>query len=113
MAAMLAEGDQECVGFSLRLQRMTSTPPATLDTELVNALVQLTSQAGRLPLADMLTEVQFIAERHLIAQALRHAGGRHDAAARALGLTVDGLELRMRRHHLPADEGRVDKPLLN
>lgn len=113
MAAMLAEGDQECVGFSLRLQRTTSTPPATLDAELVNALVQLTSQVGRLPLADMLTEVQFIAERHLIAQALRHAGGRHDAAARSLGLTIDGLELRMRRHHLPADEGRVDKPLLN
>ena len=112
-AAMLAEGDQECVGFSLRLQPKLSPPTSELGTELVSALVQLTSQVGRLPLSDMLTEVQFIAERHLIMLALRQAGGRHGEAAASLGLGVDGLELRMRRHHLPSDEGRVDKPTLN
>lgn len=112
-AAMLAEGDQECVGFSLRLLRQGSPLIATLDASLVSALAQLTQQVGRLPLADMLSEVQFIAERHLVSRALEVADGHVERAARALGLTVDGLELRMRRHRLSPASHSPDKPLLN
>ncbi len=112
-AAMLAEGDQECVGFSLRPLRHGAPAVTTLDASLVSALAQLTQQVGRLPLADMLSEVQFIAEGHLVSRALQVAGGQVDRAARALGLTVDGLELRMRRHRLSPAGHQADKPLLN
>ena len=99
-----------------RMRATSGSSMAEMAAEMLaapTALAQLTQQVGRLPLTDMLSEVQFIAERHLVSRALEVADGHVERAARALGLTVDGLELRMRRHRLSAAGHASDKPLLN
>lgn len=94
-AALMTEGEQACLGFVLRQVRHASQQTAGDDV-----LAGLLDQVGRVPLADLLVEVAQRAERQLIANALLRTAGRRDAAADALGMSVEALELRMQRHGL-------------
>lgn len=111
-AALMAEGEQVCLGFVLRPDHRL---PAHLEGD--DVLAGLLDQVGRVPLADLLVEVAHRAERQLIANALLRVGGQRDVAAEALGMTPEALELRMQRHGLtglgyPASFGGVP-PLVN
>lgn len=94
-AALMAEGEQACLGFVLR-------PDHRLPDHLAgdDVLAGLLDQVGRVPLADLLVEVAHRAERQLIASALVRVGGQQDVAAEALGMTPEALALRMQRHGL-------------
>lgn len=93
-SALLAEGDQEHIGFTLRPAPAMTAPVGTA-AELAMDVTQLVGRLGQLSLEDLLTEASRMAELHFIQAALRSSGGRLDAASAALGMEVKGLLSRM------------------
>lgn len=93
-AALLAEGDQEHIGFSLRPAPPLAAPVGSA-AELALDVNQLVDRLGQLSLPELLTEAGRMAEVHFIQAALRTGGGQLDAAAGTLGLSVPALLQRM------------------
>lgn len=112
-AALLAEGDQECIGFILRRHAARAEPERPLQPVdgLAAAIETLAAQLGRVSLPELMQEATHLAEHHLIRNALERAGGQLQTAADWLGITPDSLALRLARHGLVADAGAP--PLLN
>ena len=110
-AALLAEGDQECIGFILRRHVPQQTLPLQPVDGLAVAIENLSAQLGRVSLPELMQEATHLAERHLIRNALERARGHADSAADWLGITPESLALRLVRHGLVADGGAP--PLLN
>ena len=92
---LMTEGEQALLGFILRPSHRLPAHQAGDDV-----LAGLFDQVGRVPLAELLVEVAHRAERQLIENALLRTGGQSLAAADALGMTPEALELRMQRHGL-------------
>ena len=99
-AALLAEGDQECIGLTLRRidGRLAALPPQI--GELAGALDRLAVQVGIVPLPELLQEATDLAERHLLEAALNRAQGNAMQAAQLLGISAESLWLRMHHHRL-------------
>jgi len=110
-AALLAEGDQECIGFTLRRHATRQDPPLQPVDGLAAAIENLAVQLGRVSLPELMQEATHLAERFLIRSALERARGHAPTAADWLGITPESLSLRLMRHGLVAD-GEVP-PLLN
>lgn len=111
-AALLAEGDQECMGLTLRRvdHRQTGLPPQV--RQLASAIDRLAAQVGLLPLADLMRETSELAERHLLEEAIaRHPGDLTEAAA-VLGIRLEDLWARMRHHQLDVGDA-PSRSLLN
>jgi len=109
--ALLAEGDQECIGFILRRQQARHERPLQPVDGLAAAIEKLAAQLGRVSLPELMQEATHLAEHHLIRTALERAGGQLGTAADWLGITPESLSLRLARHGLVADGGAP--PLLN
>ena len=90
-AALLTEGDQECIGFTLQPALHDAPDLATLPPALHEGIEFLTARVGDLPLASLLREATALAERHFVEQALRRAEGDVAAAAALLGVDRDRL----------------------
>ena len=99
-AALLAEGDQECIGLTLRRADQRAAAASTQFDGLAAALSRLTSQLGQASLPELMLQISAIAERHVIDAALEQAQQEHLKAAQILGITVEDLWLRM--HDLDA-----------
>lgn len=102
-AALLAEGDQEHIGFTLRLAAGTgaavgSTEELALD---VGRLAGLIGNMGQMTLEELLGEASRMAEVHFIQAALRAAAGRLDGAAEVLRVSTPQLVERMQQLGLP------------
>ena len=110
-AALLAEGDQECIGFILRRQSPRADLPLQPVDGLAMAIENLAAQLGRVSLPELMQEATHLAERHLIRSALERSRGHAATAAEWLGITPESLSLRLMRHGLVAD-GETP-PLLN
>lgn len=113
-AALLAEGDQECIGFILRrhAQRPERAERLLQPVDgLAVAIETLAAQLGRVSLPELVQEATHLAEHHLIRSALERANGHLPTAADWLGITPESLSLRLARHGLVADGGAP--PLLN
>ena len=104
-AALLAEGDQECIGFTIRALPHAAAAPASEAVELLGAAVErLAARLGEVALPELLREVAALVERHAIQTAARRSGD--DAAtASALGITGASLSRRRRRLAAAADKG--------
>jgi PAS domain-containing protein len=97
-AALLAEGDQECIGFTIRALPHAAAAPAS------DAVERLAARLGEVALPELLREVAALVERHAIQTAARRSGD--DAAtASALGITGASLSRRRRRLAGAADKG--------
>jgi len=97
-AVLLAEGDQECVGFTFRRLGQAVEAAVPVAGRLAQALgalgAELDEQLGHRPLQALVDHASLIIERHLIERALqRNAGDRMQAAAE-LGIAADELEAR-------------------
>ncbi len=115
-AAMLAEGDQERVGFTIRRLAPRSVSGLAAVDELAAAIERLGAQIGRVALPDLLREAGDLAEHHLLMGAIERAGGDRNDAAELLGVTPENLAHRLRRvAHLPGNRGGngSTSPLLN
>ena len=114
-AALLAEGDQECLGLTLRRvdQRLAALPPQV--GELAAAIDRLAAQVGLVPLAELIQETAELAERHLLEAALARTSGDRLQTAQLLGIGMDNLWLRMRHHGLDraGSNGEPRSSLLN
>lgn len=96
-AMLLPEGDQERIGFTLRPIPAPAAAPPGLSVELADALQRLARQIGQQALPQLMREVTSLAERHLIQSAVAQHGPGHGEIAAALGVSLESLELRMRR----------------
>ena len=96
-AALLAEGDQEHIGFALRLDDAAAAADVGSPLELTQDVGQLAGHLGRLTLDELLGEASRMAEAHFIHAALRRAGGRLDGAADVLRVPVPQLAARMQQ----------------
>jgi transcriptional regulator PpsR len=109
-AALLPEGEQECLGFTLR-------PSGALADAAGNApgreplLSSFVARIGQLTLDELLVDVRRHAERELLAAALERAGQVLPTAASLLGLTPYALMRRLRRHGLVARRGGAGEGL--
>ncbi len=114
-AALLAEGDQEAIGLTLRrvAHRLADLPPAI--NELAEAIDRLAAQVGLATLPDLLQEASDLAERHLIDAVLARTHDDRGQAAHLLGITPESLRQRIRHHGLGSNGPDGDEPpaLLN
>lgn len=96
-ATLLPDGDQECIGFTLRsaVSHTPDSPDAFAD--LARAIERLGTQVGQVQLTDLLIEASKIAERHIIKTAVAKTTGDIAAAATLLGIERDSLVLRLYR----------------
>ena len=96
-ATLLPEGDQERIGFTLRLA--DTRPPGMLGpvADLASAIAHLSEQVGQRPLPQLMRQAAALAERHLIQSALQSHGPALEPVALALGLEPANLQLRMQR----------------
>ena len=95
-STLLAEGDQERLGFALRTAEPAAAAPA--DSGALDAwpgLWALRAQVGLVPLTTLVREAADAAERQFIHTALRLAGGQVVAAARMLQMEPQALSARM------------------
>jgi transcriptional regulator PpsR len=99
-AALLAEGDQEHIGFTLRRAAATGAHVGS-SAELAQDMGQLAGNVGRMTLEELLGEASRMAEVHFIQAALRTAAGRMDAAAEILRVSTPQLAERMQQLGLP------------
>lgn len=95
-AALLADGDQECIGLTLRRSTRSATDDASPDP-LAVALQDLIKRVGDLPLPELMRQAAELAERHAIEAAMRRAASELRAAATLLGLDDHDLALRLHR----------------
>ena len=96
-AALLTEGDQECIGFTIH--RLSNEVPRQGDLgEVLRAGIErITQQFGAAPLPELLREATALAERHFMQAAMQRAGGDVGAAAGMLGVSRASF---VRRHRL-------------
>jgi transcriptional regulator PpsR len=88
-ATLINDGDQERIGFCLQVH---SANAGDSWTQSLQSLA-----ASRLPLAELLQQVQLLTEQHAISEALRSTGAQLSASASLLGLSVADLEQRLAR----------------
>jgi len=114
-AALLAEGDQEHIGITLRPQAGTPLAPGVASGRLLD-LSEMLSAIGETSLPELLAESALRVETQFIEVALQHANGSIDLAADLLRISPDSLVLRMRLLGLPDPGGARNAghhPLLN
>jgi transcriptional regulator PpsR len=105
-AVLMAEGDQECIGLTLRRTRSVFSLDAGLAVELCELADRLNAVSPDRALPAILEAVSQKVEAHLISSCLARLAGDRDAAALELGLTRADLEARIRRFVL--GEGSTD-----
>lgn len=90
-AALLTEGDQECIGFTIHhvAQTQDCLPDSSADLRL--AFEKLSGQIGRVPLPELLSLASAAMERHLVGLAMTQSGGDASAAAILLNGNQESL----------------------
>ncbi|MEO7937682.1 MAG: transcriptional regulator PpsR [Burkholderiaceae bacterium] len=92
-AALLTEGDQECIGFTIHLLAPLREPGRDSQDELRLAIEQLTDRIGTAPLPELLHAVAELAQRHFFRSAMEKVANDAGAAARLLGVEPAQLGL--------------------
>lgn len=106
-AVALPDGDQPCMGFSIRnvgrrLQAETRKP------DLPRSVEQLKELVGRVPLKDLVRDTTDVVEQLCIEAALELTGDNRASAAEILGLSRQSLYVKLRRFGLSDQEGESD-----
>ncbi len=92
-AALLTEGDQECIGFTIHVAPMLAVMPPQTNLNLQEAVEQLSLRIGSAPLPELLRLAGSLLERHFVQVALNRSGDDPVAAAGLLGVSPDRLDL--------------------
>ena len=92
-AALLTEGDQECIGFTIH-QEAQRPGRAEGETEtLALALEQVSARVGSAPLPELLRLAANLLERHFISMALERTEGDATKAAGLLGVSTHRIDM--------------------
>jgi transcriptional regulator PpsR len=99
-AVWVPEGDEPCIGFTIRDigRRLASGPQGARD--LTRAVEELTSLVGRVSLRDLVRDTADLVERHFIEAALELTNDNRTSAAEVLGVSRQSLYVKLRRHRL-------------
>lgn len=95
-AALLADGDQECIGLTLH-RNQPAGPAAGVPDKLTLAVQTLLERVGELSLNEVMRQAAELAERHAVEAAMHRAARDMVAAAALLGLDEQDLVQRLRR----------------
>jgi transcriptional regulator PpsR len=96
-AALLTDGEQEHIGITIR-HHAKSEEPATL-REVTRKLAELTDLLGHASIAELISSLTQLAERHFVQVALERTQGDEGAAAALLGIAHEDLAKRLRASH--------------
>lgn len=114
-AVAVPEGEQPCLGFTLRDVGPRLTTERRVARERPRSVEQLTELVGRVPLKDLVRESSDMIERLCIEAALVITGDNRASAAEILGLSRQSLYAKLRRYGLgdldsnePADDDRPE-----
>jgi transcriptional regulator PpsR len=104
VSAAAAQGDEPCVGLSIRDvgRRLSAAPTGARD--LTRAVEDLTGLVGKVSLPDLVRDTSDIVERHFIEAALELTGGNRTSAAEVLGVSRQSLYVKLRRYGYEAKE---------
>jgi transcriptional regulator PpsR len=80
-AALLTEGDQECIGFTIHQVIQEHDPLADSAGDFRLAFEKLSGQIGSVPLPELLSLASAVMERHFVSVAMNQSGGDASAAA--------------------------------
>ncbi len=111
-AVWVPEGDEPCIGFTMRDigRRLASGVQGARD--LSRAVEELTSLVGRVSLRDLVRDTVDLVERHFIEAALELTNDNRTSAAEVLGVSRQSLYVKLRRHRLVSPgSDRDDIPL--
>jgi transcriptional regulator PpsR len=92
-AALLTEGDQECIGFTLHAPAGSRQEFPHSKDDLRLAIDELTARIGIEPLPDLLRSAAALLQRHFITHAMARCADSPKAAADLLGIRPDQLDL--------------------
>jgi len=92
-AALLTEGDQECIGFTLHTAVAIRQERSNLGDELRRSIDEITTRIGRESLPDLMRTAVVVLQRHFIAHAMARSADNPKAAAGLLGIRLDQLDL--------------------
>jgi len=96
-ATLLAEGEQECFGFTIR--PCAAQPP--LPAAWLQAVAELGAGVGRLSLPELMARSQRLAEQRFVVEAMSRTHGDLPAAALLLGIGIDELAQCLERAAAP------------
>jgi transcriptional regulator PpsR len=99
-AVSVANGDQPCLGFTVRNVNKRTTSDSRKGRELPRTADELTELIGRVSLKDLVRETTDVIERLCIEAALEVTGDNRATAAEMLGLSRQSLYSKLRRHGL-------------
>ncbi len=99
-AAWVPDGENACIGFTLRDKGPRLTNGVHGATDLTRAVEALTSLVGRVSLRDLVRDTIDLVERHFIVAALESTNDNRTAAAELLGVSRQSLYVKLRRHRL-------------
>ena len=102
-AVLLEDGDQECIGLTLRRKHTAKAATGHLLDQFASAVDQLTARMGSMALPELMQEANRLAERHLLSAAMQRVEGSLDAAAELLAMTRESLRARLQWHGLGLD----------
>jgi transcriptional regulator PpsR len=92
-AALLTEGDQECIGFTIRFVAGTPGVPTKAPDDLQLAVAQLATQIGSTPLPELLRLATGLLERYFVHVAMERTNADPAAAAGLLGVNQKRMAL--------------------
>jgi transcriptional regulator PpsR len=99
-AVSVANGEQPCLGFTVRNVDKRSAAEGRTARELPRSAEELTELIGRVSLKDLVRETTDVIERLCIEAALQITGDNRATAAEMLGLSRQSLYAKLRRHGL-------------
>jgi len=99
-ATLLAEGEQECFGFTIRPCALKAPLPAAW----LQAMAELDAAVGQRSLRDLLASSQRLTEQRFVAEAMLRAQGDVHAAAQLLGIGIDELAQCLERAGAPGSD---------
>jgi len=107
-AVLLTEGDQECIGITLRRRPEPSAEDGggALVAALQGELAALLDEIGSQDLGQLLRRARALTERGLVQAALQRSDGNAERAALLLGVPA----VRVQRHQLPPPREREGGP---
>jgi DNA-binding NtrC family response regulator len=107
-AVFVQNGEQSCIGFLIRdvSQRLLSEPRS--EVGITRSANELANLVGRVPLKQIVQETTEVIERLCIETALTLTSNNRALAAEMLGVSRQGLYMKLHRHGISESEANDD-----
>ena len=104
ISAAAAQGEEACIGLSIRDVGRRLAPAPTGARDLTRAVEDLTGLVGKVTLRELIRDTADLVERHFIEAALELTSGNRTSAAEVLGVSRQSLYVKLRRYGYEAKD---------